>query len=432
MSRLQKLKEEKAGYLARVEAIAKIATDDKRDQTPEEIAEVTALLDKAEAVAPKIAHEERVEKAMAELAVKSAPPAPGAPAVHTKARKAPKGWDSYEEAHIAGAWLSASVLNSNAGRAECKALGLNVQGAMSEGSNVDGGYLVPVELSRQIIRQVEEYGVFSQFARKVNMASDRFQFVARTSGVTSYFVGETPSSLTESSPQVNLRELSAKRLAVLTKFSRDVAEDAFADIAMWAAQEAALAISTKQDACGFIGDGTSTYGGMIGIKDALAAGSEYEALAGNTAFSTLDLADFESMVAKLPNFAGLSPRWYISRQGYYASMSRLQMAAGGNTIQDFGSGPVLQFLGFPVTLTQSMNVTTTAQTSTKGLVYFGDLSMAATIGTRRGITLQVLREKYAIENQIGLLWDTRFDISVHEVGDASNPGPLVGLKTPGA
>ena len=113
-------------------------------------------------------------------------------------------------------------------------------------------------------------------------------------------------------------------------------------------------------------------------------------------------------------------------------MSRLQMAAGGNTIQDFGNGPSLQFLGFPVVLTQSMNVTTDAQTSTEGLAYFGDLSMAATIGTRRGITLQVLREKYAIENQIGLLWDTRFDISVHEVGDSTNPGPIIGLETPGA
>lgn len=430
MSRLQALKEEKAGYLARVEAIAKVAADDKRDQTPEEIAEVTALLDKAEAIQPKIAHEERVSAALAELAVKQAPPAPQAAAVHAKNRKAPKGWDSYEEAHIAGAWLSASVLNSAIGHRECKALG--VQAALSEGSNVDGGYLVPVELSRTIIRQVEEYGVFAANARKVAMASDRFQFVARTSGVTAYFVGETPSSLTESSPQVNLRELAAKRLSVLTKFSRDVGEDAFADIASWAAQEAALAIATKQDACGFVGDGTSTYGGIVGIKASLADGSEYEAASGNTAFSTLDLADFEGMVAKLPRFAGISPRWYISRQGYYASMSRLQMAAGGNTIQDFGSGPILQFLGFPVVLTQSMNTTTSVQTSTEGLAYFGDLSMAATIGTRRGITLQVLREKYAIENQIGLLWDTRFDISVHEVGDASNPGPIIGLKTPGS
>ena len=430
MSRLQALREEKAGYLARVEAIAKIAEDDKRDQTPEEIAEVTALLDKAEAVAPKIAHEERVAKAIAELAVRNAPPAPSTPAVHTKNRKAPKGWESYEEAHIAGAWLSANVLNSAIGRRECQSLG--VQAAMSEGSNVDGGYFVPVELDRTITRQVEEDGVFGANARRVSMASDRFQFTARTSGVTAYFVGETPSSLTESSPQVNLRELSAKRLSVLTKFSRDVGEDAFTDIAAWAAQEAALAIATKQDACGFIGDGTSTYGGIVGLKASLADGSEYTAAAGNTAFSTLDLADFEGMVAKLPRFAGIMPKWYISRQGYYASMSRLQMAAGGNTIQDFGNGPILQFLGFPVVLTQSMNTTTDAQTSTEGLAYFGDLSMAATLGTRRGITLQVLREKYAIENQIGLLWDTRFDISVHEVGDSTNPGPIIGLETPGA
>lgn len=431
MSRLQALKEERAAMLARAESIAKVAEDAKRDMTDEEIADFKAVLEtQIPALDAKLDIEAKREKIAAELAVKSAPPAPGAPAVHAKNRKAPKGWDSYEEAHIAGAWLSASVFNSAAGQRECKALG--IQAAMSEGSNTDGGYLVPVELSRQIIRQVEEYGVFGANARTVNMASDRFQFTARTSGVTAYFVGETPSSVTESSATVNLRELAAKRLAVLTKVSRDLAEDAFTDVASWAATEAALAISTKEDACGFIGDGTSTYGGMVGLKNALAAGSKYTAITGNTAFSTLDLADFEAMVAKVPNFAGLMAKWYISRQGFYASMSRLQMAAGGNNMVDIGNGPQLSFLGFPVVLTQSINTTTDAQTSTDGLLYFGDLSMAATVGRRRGVTLQVLREKYAIENQIGLLWDLRFDISVHEIGDASNAGPIVMLSTPGS
>lgn len=436
MNRLQQLKEQKAALLSRVEAVIKVAEDEKRELTAEETADIDAVLgagDKPGQVGEidaKIAREEKIVAKLGELARNTAPPAPQAPAVHAVKRKAPKGFDSYDEAHAAGAWFSASVLNSTRGHAECRSLG--IQAAMSEGSNIDGGYTVPVEMSRNIIRQVEENGAFAANANRVSMASDRYQFTARTSGVTAYFVGETPSAITESSPQVNLRELNAKRLAVLTKISRDVAEDSFADLAAFAATEAALAVTNKQDLCGFIGDGTSTYGGIVGLKDALADGSEYTALTGNTAFSTLDLADFEGMVAKCPNFAGAMNKWYISRQGFWASMARLLHAAGGNSMVDLGNGPVFSFLGFPVVLTQSMNTTTSAQTSTEGLCYFGDLSLAATIGTRRNITLQVLREKYAIENQIGLLWDTRFDISVHERGDSTNAGPVIGLETPGS
>jgi HK97 family phage major capsid protein len=193
-----------------------------------------------------------------------------------------------------------------------------------------------------------------------------------------------------------------------------------------------LKFAEKEDDCGFNGDGTSTYGGIVGLKNALLAGATKTAATGNTAFSTLDLADFEGMVGLLPSYARSGAKWFISQAGWADSMLRLLNAGGGNTMVDLGNGPRLSFLGYEVVVSQKMNSTLTAQTSTNGLVFLGRLDLAATVGVKRGIRVSVLRELYAATRQTGLIIDQRMDINCHERGTASVSGPVVMLATPGS
>jgi HK97 family phage major capsid protein len=79
-----------------------------------------------------------------------------------------------------------------------------------------------------------------------------------------------------------------------------------------------------------------------------------------------------------------------------------------------------------------MNSTLTAQTSTAGICYFGDLSMAAMLGVRRGITLRASAERYFEYDQLAIQGTERFDIAVHGVGTASVPGPIIMLVFPGS
>jgi len=169
----------------------------------------------------------------------------------------------------------------------------------------------------------------------------------------------------------------------------------------------------------------------VGVLNAVAAGSIYTAATGNTAFSTLDLADFEGMVGQLPAYAEGNAAWYVSKAGYWASMARLLDAAGGNTIQDLGSGPERVFLGYPVRYTQVLNSTLTAQTSTN-ILCFGDLSMSAMLGNRRGISVMTSEHRYFENDQIGIKGTQRFDINVHERGTASVAGSILVLATPGS
>jgi HK97 family phage major capsid protein len=90
----------------------------------------------------------------------------------------------------------------------------------------------------------------------------------------------------------------------------------------------------------------------------------------------------------------------------------------------------LQFLGFPVEIAQVMNSTTTAQTSTDGLCYLGNLDLAASMGSRRGVTIAVDASRYFESDQLAIRGTQRFDINIHEKGTASVAGPVIMLSTP--
>ena len=166
----------------------------------------------------------------------------------------------------------------------------------------------------------------------------------------------------------------------------------------------------------------------------MAAGSTYTAITGNTAFSTLDLEDFEGMLAKLPSYAFMDggPQWYIHRSGWATSMLRLQAAAGGNTSREIAAGGLPQFLGYPVNFIEVGNNTLDAQTSTSGLLYVGNLRQGVVFGDRRGVTLDVSREAAFTTQQIAVLGTERFDINVHEDGTSTVAGSIVMLTTPGS
>ena len=135
---------------------------------------------------------------------------------------------------------------------------------------------------------------------------------------------------------------------------------------------------------------------------------------------------------KLPLYAQQNAKWYISKAGYWASGARLANAGGGNTVEHLAGGPsTMTFMGYPVVMTQVLNSTLTAQTSTN-IAVFGDLRQASMYGSRRGLSIMVSQDRYFELDQLAIKGTQRFDINVHEVGDASNAGSYIVLATPGS
>lgn len=334
-----------------------------------------------------------------------------------------------DQAYTAGMWFKATLLDNAEAKEWCKSRGVPIQKAQGEGVDSAGGFLVPEELMASIIVLREQFGVFRQECQVVPMGSDTLNWPRRTGGLTAFFTGENQAA-TESSATWDNINLTAKKAAVLTRMSTEIEQDAVVAIADWLVGEMAYAFASKEDDCGFNGDGTSTYGGMRGITalliDASHGGGAFQG--SSATWSSLVLKDLTSLIGTLPQYAIGGAKWYMSQQAFYTIVATITAGAGGNRLDVLTQGIEKRLLGFPVSIAQKLPISTPG--SGKIMMLFGDMSKSSMMGERRGVTIKRSDHRYFENDQIGLLGTERFDVNNHDLGDTSLAGPLVGMKSP--
>ncbi len=326
--------------------------------------------------------------------------------------------------YVSGLWVAALVGNRWA-KNKLADVAPQFANAMSEGSNSAGGFLVPDPLANEIIRLVENAGVFRQNARVVPMSSDSLAVPRRTGGLTVYYPGEG-SSISASDLTFAQASISAVKYATISLMSTELNEDSVIGMSALLAEEIAYGIAVAEDTNGFIGDGTSTYGSITGVASALAAGSKVQAASGKDTVAELALADYHAAQGAQLQVPGANNKWYCHSSVYYNSLAPLMTAAGGNTAADLAAGTVPRFLGSEVVFTQVLPDSDAAADSL--VAYYGDLSLAATMGSRRDVSVKILNELFSASDQIGIQATSRSGITVHEVGSGSAGGPLIGVQ----
>jgi HK97 family phage major capsid protein len=346
-----------------------------------------------------------------------------------------KAFRSSEAAYRAGMHIKGYVFGDAEARRWCK--DHNVESRVQAGGiNSLGGVLTSPELSSEIIRLVEEFGVFPQQAKRVSMNSDTLVYARRTGGLTARPVGENVE-VTASDVTFDNVELTAKIWGVANRTPNSLLEDSVIDLADAMAVETAQAFSEAFDNAGFIGDGTLAYHGVTGVAtkilQAAYAGSVVTA-SGNATFDVLTMKNFTDLLARLPMYArSRNARWYISPAGWGSAMLRLAMlpggttGPGGNSSDNVASGFGETFLGYPVTLVQSMESRLTGTTGGCAAI-FGDLSQAAIFGERRAISIKTASERYIEFDQTLTFATTRNAMVVNDIGSTTKAGPVVALK----
>lgn len=334
-----------------------------------------------------------------------------------------------DQAYTAGMWFKATILGNAEAAEWCKSHGVPIVKAQGEGVDSAGGFLVPEELMANIIVLREQFGVFRQECQVVPMGSDTLNWPRRTGGLTAFFTGEN-QSVTESQAAWDSINLTAKKAGVLTRMSTEIEQDAVVAISDWLVGEMAYAFASKEDDCGFNGDGGSTYGGMRGITTLLIDSSHGGGVfqGSSATWSSLVLKDLTSLIGILPQYAIGGAKWYMSQQAFYTIVATITAGAGGNRLDVLTQGIEKRLLGFPVVIAQKLPISTPG--SGKIMMLFGDLSRASMMGERRGITIKRSDHRYFENDQIGLLGTERFDVNNHDLGDTTVAGPLVGMKSP--
>ena len=336
-----------------------------------------------------------------------------------------KNFKTNDEAFRFGSWALACIGYKKSAQ-WCTDNGIVTKIANIEGNNLAGGFLVPEEFENAIITLREQFGVIRNHARVVPMSSDIKRMPRRSTNLTASFVGEasTASQSNETFDQINL---VAKKSMVLTKFSSELSEDAVINFADDLAGEMAYAQAKLEDQCAFIGDATSTYGGITGLANAV--GSAGVTTATSNAFTAITLAQIQESFAKLPQYAdNANAKIFCHKAVWNSVFLRLAYVSGGNNAVDLltGSGQ-LSFAGYPVVLSQAMNSTTG---SGAVVCHFGDMSQAVYFGDRRQTAVDFSNSALTSFETDMLCYraTTRWDLVCANVGDATNAGSIVTLK----
>jgi HK97 family phage major capsid protein len=353
--------------------------------------------------------------------------------------------EAVEKAYRHGMYYMATLGRSEKCAKWCSDHGLPILKAQSENINEIGGFLVPEELDSDLIQLREMFGVARQLFKTVKMRSDMKRRPRRVGGLKAYHVtdGQGITASTKNWDSVNL---TAEKIAVLALYGNELSEDAIIDIGDDLAYEIAWAFALQEDEDAFLGDGTSPYGGFVGVITALTnfatANAGTGLIVGPTgtaaSWNGFLLSHFNSVKGLLPRYASLrNPCWVTTEEFYSGVMERLMVAAGGNRVQDVqnGSGDEYRFLGKRVVIAQVMPQAPAA--SSVPLLY-GAFDLGADFGDRRETTIALSTEYAFANDQVAIRGTERYAINVHDVGQATNgsnpaqtapmPGPIVGLQ----
>lgn len=437
--------EENSQQLETLEAEAKSLQEqiDRTERFTKNLAALKAQLPKS-APAPVEAIEvpeapQVEERGMIETAEKRVT-TPAIPRI-TRNLRAFKGANAAEDAYRSGMWIKGYLFGDQECRRWCNDHGVltraadcnlpaqagRVQGVDQEDPSL-GGALVPDEMSNTIIRLVEEYGVYPQYANNVTMNSDVMLIPRRLKGLTAHAVNENcaPDPETMEFDQV---KLIAGQWAVQNRVPNSLLEDSVINLADLIATEAGYGIAFATDDAGFNGDGSAPFNFVTGVCTEIAkathSASQYTSTA--TSYPLLTMEDFTTTMALLPQYAMPGAAWYISPSGYGQSMVPLAMAAGGNTTAEVADGPDrAYFLGFPVRTVNAMPGGTGDLTGQVACL-FGDFAQACTYGDRRSIQIKTSQDRFMEYDQLLTYASARNSMVAHELGDTTKAGSLVAL-----
>lgn len=326
------------------------------------------------------------------------------------------------KAYAFGQWVRGTVLGNAKAAKWCAEHGVKSQ---TEGTNSEGGFTVPEVVSSSLIWLRNEYGVARRFSRVYPMTSDVLNVPNASTSTTTYYPGEA-TAITASDIVFSQVALTAKKLAILTIVSKELNEDTVIDFGSTLAQDFAYGLANAEDAAAFQGDGTSTYGSITGIMPRIKAlsgtftsiASMVVGAAGSgTALSSLTLANWQSMVAKLQPYA-TNPRWYMNKSVFYNGVADKLIALGGNAIMDiqnaYGAEPTL--FGIPISFVQNMP---SAPAANRDIAVLGDLSKGVAFGDRRGVSVEVSDQVKFIEDALTFKATERYAFNVFDVGNVT-------------
>lgn len=293
------------------------------------------------------------------------------------------------------------------------------QKALSEGRDDTGGFMAPPDLQAEILVRVPQTSVMNRICRTVMTSRDSIRFPAvapnatsgsiYSSGFVGSMVGETPA-FSDTDPAFQAFEIAIKKGRVATKLSNDWLSDAAANMLAFLAQNGAQNMALLEDSEFIGGNGTGIHvRGLLnsGISEVDVEGSTTN-LISNTTSNAGTYSKIES------NLIYGVPSQYVENASILMTRSsegktRALIDGNGRPMwlgaNESGFGPTPRNIqGYPLYNSEFME---NDNTDGNRVYAFGDFNNYI-IGRRAELSTVVLRERFADNDQTGIIIFSRF------------------------
>lgn len=278
-----------------------------------------------------------------------------------------------------------------------KVVPANVMNALQEGTDSEGGYLVPDEYEHTLVEALEEENIFRKLAHVINTSSgDRKIPVVASKGNASWVDEE--GAIPESDDAFSQVSIGAYKLGTLIKVSNELLNDSVFDLESYISKEFARRIGAKEEDAFFNGNGTGKPTGILNSTGGAEVGVTTAAATAITADEIIDL--FYSLKAPYRKNAV-----WVLNDSTVKAIRKLKDKNDNYLWQpSLTAGTPDTLLGRPV-YTSSYVPTIAAGAKT---VIFGDFSYYW-IADRAGRNFKKLNELYAATDQTGFVATQRVD-----------------------
>ena len=272
-----------------------------------------------------------------------------------------------------------------------------MKNTLNEGSDTEGGYLVPDEFENKLVTGLKENTVIRAHAHVITTSGGLHKIPVVASHGSASWIDEE-GAYTESDETFGQVQLDAHKVGTIIKVSEELLNDSAFDLENYIAEEFTRRIGDKEEEAFLTGNGTgkptgilnATGGGQVGVTTASATGI--------TADELIDL--YYSLKAPYRKKA-----IWVLNDNTVKAIRKLKDSTGNYLLQPaLKEGEVSTILGRPYfTTAYAPEIAAGAKT-----IIFGDLSYYW-IGDRQGISFKRLNERYADNGQIGFLAFKRLD-----------------------
>ena len=386
MSKILELREKRA----KAWDAAKQFLDAKRGADGMLSEEDTATYDKMEQDVMNLGKEiERLERQVAidaELSKATSTPLTGKPG-------AKMGKDEKEKSGRASDEYKCSFWNAM----RVKAPMPSVLNALQEGTDSEGGYLVPDEFERTLVEALEEENVFRTLAHVIKTSNgDRKIPVVASKGTASWVDEE--GAYQESDDAFSQVSIGAYKLGTMIKVSEELLADSVFDLEAYISKEFARRIGAREEESFFNGDGKGKPLGILASKDGAEVGVTAASATAITADEVIDL--FYSLKAPYRKNAV-----WVLNDATVKQIRKLKDSSGQYLWQpSLVAGTPDTILGRPVKTSAFMPVAAAGAKT----IAFGDFKYYW-IADRQGRTFKKLSELYAANGQVGFMGTQRVD-----------------------